>query len=68
MENAIVYHRGQPIEDLDLSYRTMTALKRVGIATVEELRALDDDALYRVRNLGAKGMREIKEALHRCQT
>lgn len=51
------------IEELNLSTRPYNILKRAQIDTVEQLRALTDDALLSVRNMGAKSYHEIKEKL-----
>ena len=52
-----------PIEDLELSVRAFNCLKRAGICTVGELRAMTDEDFMKVRNLGKKCMNEIKEIL-----
>lgn len=51
------------IEDLDLSIRAYNSLKRAGIDTVEQLRALTGDELRKIRNLGRKGAEEIERKL-----
>lgn len=48
-----------PIEVLDLSARAYNALKRSGINTVEELQALDEEKLARLRGIGATNLCEI---------
>ena len=48
------------IEDLDLSVRSYTCLKRAGILTVEQLRRLSVDELSHIRNLGRKSVTEIQ--------
>lgn len=52
-----------PIEELELSVRTYNCLKRAGIDSVEKLRSTPDDKLMKVRNLGLKSFREVKERL-----
>ena len=52
-----------PIEELDLSIRSYTCLKRAGISSVERLRSMNDDELMKVRNLGRKSLAEIKDKL-----
>ena len=52
-----------PIEDLDLSVRSYNCLKRAGIKTVEELTQKSEDDMIRVRNLGKKSLKEVKEKL-----
>lgn len=51
------------IEDLNLSIRAYNSLKRAGIDTVEQLRALTGDELRKIRNLGRKGAEEIERKL-----
>ncbi len=52
------------IEDLDLSVRSYNCLKRAGIQTVEELTLKTDDEMMRIRNLGKKSLKEVKDKLH----
>lgn len=49
--------------DLDFSVRTYNVLKRAGIHTVEELRALSREDLRRIHNMGLKSVWEIEEKL-----
>ncbi|MDD6466967.1 MAG: DNA-directed RNA polymerase subunit alpha [Erysipelotrichaceae bacterium] len=51
------------IEDLDLSVRSYNCLKRAGIQTVEELVQKTEDEMMRVRNLGKKSLKEVKDKL-----
>ena len=51
------------IEDLDLSVRSYNCLKRAGIQTVDELRQKTEDEMMRVRNLGKKSLKEVKDKL-----
>ena len=51
------------IEDLDLSVRSYNCLKRAGIQTVDELTQKTDDEMMRVRNLGKKSLKEVKDKL-----
>lgn len=51
------------IEDLDLSVRSYNCLKRAGIQTVDELTQKSEDEMMRVRNLGKKSLKEVKEKL-----
>lgn len=55
-----------PIEDLDLSVRSYNCLKRAGIATVAELTQKTEDEMMKVRNLGKKSLKEVKEKLADC--
>ena len=52
-----------PIEDLDLSCRSYNCLKRAGISTVAELTQKTEDEMMKVRNLGKKSLKEVKEKL-----
>ncbi|MBQ0036321.1 MAG: DNA-directed RNA polymerase subunit alpha [Firmicutes bacterium] len=51
------------IDDLDLTVRSYNCLKRAGIATVEELTQKTEEEMTRVRNLGKKSLKEVKEKL-----
>ena len=51
------------IEDLDLSVRSYNCLKRAGIQTVDELTQKSEDEMMRVRNLGKKSLKEVKDKL-----
>ena len=63
--NNEVTHREQSmmIEDLDLSVRSYNCLKRAGIQTVDELTQKTEEEMIRVRNLGKKSMKEVKEKI-----
>jgi len=52
-----------PIEDLDLSVRAYNCLKRHGVETVQDLANLKEEDIIKVKNLGKKSMKEIKEKL-----
>ena len=52
-----------PIEELDLSIRSYNCLRRAGIDSVGQLRRLSEDDLLHIRNLGRKGIEEIKQKL-----
>lgn len=52
------------IEDLDLSVRSYNCLKRAGIQTVEELTQKSEEDMMKVRNLGKKSLKEVKDKLH----
>ena len=52
-----------PIEDLDLSVRSYNCLKRANIATVYDLTQKTEDEMMKVRNLGKKSLKEVKEKL-----
>ncbi|MFC1912442.1 DNA-directed RNA polymerase subunit alpha [Chloroflexota bacterium] len=52
-----------PVEQLDLSVRTMNCLRRGGVATVGELISKKPRELLKLRNFGQKSFREIEEHL-----
>jgi len=51
------------IEDMDLSVRSYNCLKRAGIQTVNELASKTEDDMIKVRNLGKKSLKEVKDKL-----
>ena len=51
------------IEDLDLTVRSYNCLKRAGISSVQELTEKTEEEMSRVRNLGKKSLKEVKEKL-----
>ena len=51
------------IEELDLSVRSNNCLKRAGISTVLELTQKSEEEMMKVRNLGKKSLKEVKEKL-----
>ncbi len=51
------------IEELDLSVRSYNCLKRANIATVQELTLKTEDDMMKVRNLGKKSLKEVREKL-----
>ena len=52
-----------PVEQLDLSVRTMNCLRRSGIATVGELISKGPKELLKLRNFGQKSYLEIENRL-----
>jgi len=52
-----------PVEQLDLSVRTMNCLRRSGITTVGELISKKPKELLKLRNFGQKSHQEIEERL-----
>jgi DNA-directed RNA polymerase subunit alpha len=52
-----------PVEQLDLSVRTLNALRRGGITTVGELITKGEKELLSLRNFGQKSKRELDERL-----
>ena len=53
----------KPIEDLDLSVRSYNCLKRAGINSLGELIEKSEEDMMRVRNLGKKSLKEVKQKL-----
>jgi DNA-directed RNA polymerase subunit alpha len=51
------------IDELGLSTRTYNSLRRADIHTIGQLLRLDDRGLMSIRNLGAKGIEEIRQRL-----
>lgn len=51
------------IEELDLSVRSYNCLKRAGIQTIRELVQRSEEEMMKVRNLGKKSLKEIKDKL-----
>ena len=52
-----------PVEQLDLSVRTMNCLRRGGIATVGEVISKGEKGLLALRNFGQRSLKEIEERL-----
>jgi DNA-directed RNA polymerase subunit alpha len=52
------------IVDLDLSVRSYNCLRRAGIETVYELTQKTEEEMMKVRNLGKKSLKEVKEKLN----
>ena len=51
------------VEELDLSQRSSNCLRRAGIQTVAELASKTEEELIKVKNLGRKSLKEIKDKL-----
>lgn len=51
------------IDELNLATRTINALKKHNIKTLNDLAELDEDRLVSIRNLGEKSITEIKKLL-----
>ncbi len=49
------------IEELDLSVRSYNCLKRANVQTVQELILKTEDDLSKVRNMGKKSIKEVKD-------
>ena len=48
-----------PIEELDLSVRAYNCLKRAGIHTLQDITAMTEDEMMKIRNLGKKSLKEV---------
>lgn len=53
------------VQDLDLSVRAYNCLRRAGVETVLQLVQISEEDLMKVRNMGKKSLKEIKNALAR---
>ena len=53
----------RPIEDLDFSVRSYNCLKRFGIYKISELCEKTEEDMMKIRNLGKKSLKEIKDKL-----
>ena len=51
------------IEVLDLSARAEHCLQRVGVTTIGQLCAMNEEELLRIRNMGKKTVEEVKDKL-----
>ena len=51
------------IEVLDLSARAEHCLQRVGVTTIGQLCAMNEEELFRIRNIGKKTVEEVKDKL-----
>lgn len=51
------------IEELDMSVRLFNALKRAGIFTVGDLLKIKEEEIIKIRNLGRKSLKELKDCL-----
>ena len=67
MDEKIICATTDSIEVLNLSVRVYNALKRWKIWDVGEVIELSDNQLFGVRNLGEKGIAEIRERLSRVE-
>lgn len=56
-------YQDMTIEELDLSVRSYNCLKRAGITSVEQLSQKTEEDMMKVRNLGKKSLKEVKEKL-----
>jgi DNA-directed RNA polymerase alpha subunit len=51
------------IDELDLPRRTYNALRRAGIRMIDDLLALEEEDLFRIRNFGEKAVKDVYVAL-----
>lgn len=51
------------IEDLDISVRSYNCLKRAGITNISELINRSEDEVLKIKNLGKKSFKEIKDKI-----
>ena len=56
-------YQDMTIEELDLSVRSYNCLKRASITTVMELTQKTEEDMMKVKNLGKKSLKEVKEKL-----
>ena len=59
-------YQDMSIEELDLSVRSYNCLKRANILTVQELTQKTEEDMMKVRNLGKKSLKEVKDKLKAC--
>lgn len=52
-----------PIEELDLSVRAYNCLKRAGHHTLQDLTALTESEMMKIRNLGKKSLKEVMDKI-----
>ncbi len=52
-----------PIEELDLSVRAYNCLKRAGHHTLQDLTALSEAEMMKIRNLGKKSLKEVMDKI-----
>ena len=53
----------ESIDNLELSVRAYNGLKRAGIETIGQLVAMTEWDVSKIRNMGVKSVKEVKEAL-----
>ena len=62
-EEAVDKYQEMSIEELDLSVRSYNCLKRANNITVQELTLKTEDDMMKVRNLGKKSRKEVRDKL-----
>lgn len=55
--------KGVSIDELNLGARASNGLKRAQVKTVDDLLEISSADLYKMRNMGVKSIREIKNAV-----
>ncbi len=65
IEEPVNTYQNKTIEELELSVRSYNCLKRAGIQTVEELTQKTEEDMMKVRNLGKKSLKEVKDMLQK---
>ena len=63
LEETVDKYQQLSIEELDLSVRSYNCLKRANIITVQELTQKTEDDMMKVRNLGKKSLKEVRDKL-----
>ena len=63
VEEQVDKYQEMSIEELDLSVRSYNCLKRANIITVQELTQKTEDDMMKVRNLGKKSLKEVRDKL-----
>lgn len=61
IQRKIEYCLSDDIKTLELSVRSFNGLKRHGVNTLEDLLALGEDDLEKVRNLNSKSKQEVRD-------
>ena len=62
-EEQVDKYQEMSIEELDLSVRSYNCLNRANIITVQELTQKTEDDMMKVRNLGKKSLKEVRDKL-----
>lgn len=51
------------IDELDLSVRSFNCLRRAGIKSIKQLTYMTEDEIMKIRNMGKKSLREIRDKM-----
>lgn len=62
-EDPIIKTLETPIEELDLSVRAYNCLKRAAIHTLQDITAMSESEMMKIRNLGKKSLKEVMEKI-----